>query len=524
MRRLVRGALVALALLLLHAAPALAAAPLNDDFDGATVVSALPFTDTEDVSGATRAADDPYTSGWPNVWYRFTPARNTSLELDTAGSNTDTSICVYTGTRGSLAQVACSPDGFYSHFFASLQAGVTYHIMVDITSGCCGQALTLTLTDRTVANDDFDAAQQIDALPYEDTRDVLQATVAPDDPWCLQNSNNTVWYRYTPAADVTVAADTAGSDYDTRLCVYYGSRGALNEVASNDDTGTLFAALAVNLQAGTTYWFMVATNQPGASNLHLTLQQADPLPTVANDEFDAATPIDGTPFSDTLDASTATAAADDPTDCYGSHGSVWYAFTPSVSGTATISTAGSDYDTALGVYTGSRGTLAQVACNNDSDPTLTSQVSFQAVAGQTYYLLAVAAWSLAPRTLQLSVSLRPPPLTLRLAYDAQAAVDEQTGTALVTGTITCSRNVKPTITVNVGQQLGSSAARTGSGRGTVSCPAQTPTRFAISVASTSSPGLSDGPASVKLLATGCDPSGCAKASAGGELLLVKKLK
>src|SRR5438105_9704198 len=134
LRKLLRGALVACALFLLQAAPALAAAPANDDFDSATVVSALPFGETEDVSEATRASDDPYTSFWPNVWYRFTPAKDTSLELDTAGSNTDTNICVYAGTRGALSEVACSPDGFYSHFFAELKAGVTYHVMVDITS------------------------------------------------------------------------------------------------------------------------------------------------------------------------------------------------------------------------------------------------------------------------------------------------------------------------------------------------------------------------------------------------------
>lgn len=61
------------------------------------------------------------------------------------------------------------------------------------------------------------------------------------------------------------------------------------------------------------------------------------------------------------------AGQDDPTDCYGSAGSVWYAFTPSESGTLDIPTAGSDYDTALGVYTGSRGALSPVACNDDAD-------------------------------------------------------------------------------------------------------------------------------------------------------------
>ncbi len=526
MKTLLRGALVAFALLFVQSAPALAAVPPNDDFDSATVVTALPFTDTEDVSGATRAADDPYTSSWPNVWYRYTPAKATSLELDTAGSNTDTSICVYTGTRGVLSQVACSPDGFYSDFFAELTAGVTYHVMVDITSACCGQSLTLTLTDRTVANDDFDSAQQIASLPYQDSRDVVRATAAPDDPWCLQSSTNTVWYSYTPATDVTVAADTAGSDYDTRLCVYYGTRGALNEVASSDDAnGTLFAALTVGLQAGTTYWFMVATNQPDPANLDFSLQETSPLPPLAGDDFDSATPITSTPFSDVLDASRATAAADDPTDCYGSHASVWYAFAPIESGTATISTAGSDYDTALGVYTGSRGALSQLACNDDWDG-LSSQVSFQVTAGVTYYVLIVAANGVAAGTLQLSASVTPPPppLTLTLTYVSPTAVDEQTGTAVVNGTIRCSRSVKATVTVSIGQQLGNSPARTGIGKSTVGCAAKLATAFAITVASTSSPGLSDGPATVRLVATGCDALGCGKAATSGNLELVKKLK
>lgn len=527
MRTLLRGALVASAFFALHAAPALAAAPANDDFDSATVVTALPFTDTEDVSEATRALDDPYTSGWPNVWYRFTPATDTSLELDTTGSNTSTDACVYRGTRGALSQVACSPDGFDSHFFAELQGGVTYYVMVDITSGCCGQSLTLSLRDRTVANDDFDSAQQVGALPFDDSRDVLRATAAPDDPWCLQSSTNTVWYRYTPSTDQAVAADTAGSSYDTRLCVYEGSRGALTEVASNDDAnGTFFAALTANLRAGTTYWFMVATNQPDASNLHLSLQETTPLPPVAGDDFDAATQIGDTPFSDTLDATRATAAADDPTDCFGNAASVWYAYTPTESGTLNVSTAGSDYDTALGVYTGSRGDLAPVTCNDDADGGLTSHVSIPVTAGTTYYVLAVAAWSSPPGTLQLSVSLTPPPrpLTLTFSYDSKAVVDADAGTAVVTGTLTCSRSVKTTVTVSLAQQLGSSSLRTGAGKGVVACSTKAPARFSITVASTSAPGLSDGPASVRFVGSGCDALGCAKTTTSGDLQLVKKLK
>jgi hypothetical protein len=527
LRQLLLAALLACALLLIHAGPALAAPPANDDFDNATVVSSLPFTDTEDVGDATRAFDDPPTSNWPNVWYRFTPTTDTSLELDTTSSNTSTDVCVYQGIRGMLSQVACSPDGFDSHFFAELKAGVTYHVMVEITGGCCAGTLTLALHDRTVANDDFDAAQQVDSLPFEDTRDVLRATAAPDDPWCLQQSANTVWYRYTPSSDVTVAADTAGSDYDTRLCVFYGSRGALNEVASNDDANnTFFAAVKANLQAGTTYWFEVASGQPGASNLHLSLQETAPLPTVANDDFDAATQIGATPYQDTLDASGATPADDDPTDCYGTHGSVWYAYTAPATGTVDISTEGSDYDTALGVYEGMRGSLSQVGCDDNSTPTLAAQVSFRATAGSTYYFMVVGRPDLVPGTLRLSVGFTPapPPLTLKLSYDPQAVVDEQTGNAVVTGVATCSHTAKTTLVVSLSQQLGNSAARTGNAKTVVSCSAKPTSHFSVSVPSTSTPGLTDGPANVRVLATACDPSSCVKQTASGAVQLVKKLK
>jgi hypothetical protein len=524
---MLRGALVACALFLFHAAPALAAAPPNDDFDSATVVSSLPFTDTQDVSEATRSFDDPSGSGWPNVWYRFTPTKDTSLELDTTGSNTSTEVCIYQGVRGALSPITCSPDGFYAHFFAELKAGATYHVMVNITGGCCGGVLTFSLRDRTVANDDFDSAQQIDSLPYEDNRDVLRATAAPDDPWCLQSSTNTVWYRYTPASDVTVAADTTGSDYDTRLCVFYGSRGALNEVASNDDTNnTFFASLRTNLQGGTTYWFEVATNQPGASNLHLSLQETSPLPRVANDDFDAATQIAAPPYNSALDVSAATPADDDPTDCFGTHGSVWYAFTAPAAGMVDVLTDGSDYDTALGVYEGMRGSLAQVACDNDSTPTLASHASFRATAGVTYYVMVVGASGASLGTLQLSLTFTPapPPLTLKLSYDPQAVVDEQTGSAVVTGTMTCSRSAKTTMTASVSQQLGNSAARTATAKATLTCSTKATSRFSIAVAPTSSPGLSDGPSNVRLVASACDSFACSKVTASGALELVKKLK
>jgi hypothetical protein len=112
------------------------------------------------------------------------------------------------------------------------------------------------------------------------------------------------------------------------------------------------------------------------------LAQAAP----GNDDFSNTTTIGALPFSDNADTTAATSAPDDPTAC-ANNGSVWYAITPSQNENIIASTFGSSYDTVLSVYTGTRGALALVTCNDDSSGTLQSQVSFAATTGTTYFVM-----------------------------------------------------------------------------------------------------------------------------------------
>ena len=85
--RLVVVTVVGLLLALVNVSPALAQ-PANDDFDNATVVGALPFTDTIGTADATTADDDPFCNGNEHsVWYAFTPTANTTIRADTVGSD-----------------------------------------------------------------------------------------------------------------------------------------------------------------------------------------------------------------------------------------------------------------------------------------------------------------------------------------------------------------------------------------------------------------------------------------------------
>jgi hypothetical protein len=96
-------------------------------------------------------------------------------------------------------------------------------------------------------------------------------------------------------------------------------------------------------------------------------------------------------------------------------GSVWYSWTPRRLGVATVSTAGSSFDTLLGVYTGSDvARLTQVAAGDDYRGSQQSVVSFIARPG-TPYRLAVDGFNLFGEptggTVHLSLSEEPAPDT-----------------------------------------------------------------------------------------------------------------
>ena len=110
--------------------------------------------------------------------------------------------------------------------------------------------------------------------------------------------------------------------------------------------------------------------------IQTSIQVLDP-----NDDFGAAAAVSLLPYSDARNTRLASAAADDPT-CAGRVGkTVWYSFTPGTSGRIDADTFGSNHETTLSVYTGARGALTQVACNERSQG-FQSRVVFSAIAGR----------------------------------------------------------------------------------------------------------------------------------------------
>jgi Lysyl oxidase/Immunoglobulin I-set domain len=85
--------------------------------------------------------------------------------------------------------------------------------------------------------------------------------------------------------------------------------------------------------------------------------------------------------------------------------SVWYRWTAPISGLVTISTEGSDFDTLLGIYTGSSvGNLTTIASNDDAGAGISaSSVTFSAIAG-TLYRIALDGKNGAAGSCQLAIN------------------------------------------------------------------------------------------------------------------------
>jgi hypothetical protein len=170
------------------------------------------------------------------------------------------------------------------------------------------------------------------------------------------------------------------------------------------DNCRLTESVNVTLSAGVYSIKMEMWENGGWAGAKLTWQIIVP-----NDDFDDALIITNTPYDNLQDTTGATTAPDDPEfTCVGGqrYNSVWYRYTPTEDGMLTVDTFGSEYDTVLSIWTGERGSLVNIACNDDFNG-LQSQVNVDIIAGVTYYIEVAGFNDFSYGWLNLSVVLNP---------------------------------------------------------------------------------------------------------------------
>lgn len=234
------------------------AAPANDAFSAAALLSGTSVTATGANGGASKEPGEPNHAGRPggrSVWWLWTAPGAGEAELQTDTSTFDTLLGVYAGSSVSdLVEVASNDDhadfGWSRVRFAT-QASATYRIAVDGFDAGGGAAtgtvkLALIYTAGPISrpvNDLFASASVANGMIFNLPASNQNALREPGEPLhasAAAGGNASVWWVWTPPASGDVRLDTRGSNFDTLLAVYRGTAlTSLVEVASSDDIDPL---------------------------------------------------------------------------------------------------------------------------------------------------------------------------------------------------------------------------------------------------------------------------------------------
>jgi len=227
-----------------------------------------------------------------------------------------------------------------------------------------------------------------------------------------------VWYSIVgTGGSITLSTCGGTTNYDTQIGVYSGSCAALTCVAGNNNACGRQSTVTFNSTFGTTYyiWVTGVIDARGTFSLSVTCALVAP-------PNDACANAQAITCGQTVSGSTVGATVDAVGTCgttLNTAGGVWYSIVGN-GADITVSTCnpGTNYDTKMGVFSGSCGAFVCVGGNDDTTApecvlpatgfNRKSRVTFNSVAGTTYYIL-VTGFSTLTGSFELSATCAAPP-------------------------------------------------------------------------------------------------------------------
>lgn len=283
-------------------------------------------------------------TGGHSIWYRWTAPTSGAWVFDTRGSAVDTVLAVYTGSIVSNLAVVASNDDSGAEVSSSVAfsavAGQEYRIAVDAVAGDSG---SLTLNWNFVGG----------------------APVITDFSPAMGGQLSQVFIRGLNLTNVTA--------------VQFGS---IASPGFTNDSPMLVRAL-VPLGGTNAPITVVCASGNAVSASSFTVTDAPP-----NDNTGSARLLSGNFNILSANNENATKETGEP-----NHGgnvggkSLWFTWVATSNGVWSFDTAGSTFDTLLGVYsTNSSGNLTNVVGNDDVSGFAFSSVTFTAIAGRKYWI------------------------------------------------------------------------------------------------------------------------------------------
>ena len=214
--------------------PALAA-PSNDDFANATIVTSLPFDDTFDWNTPTREVGEPGPAcavSFTSVWYRFTPTTRTAVEI-AISADFPFAEALYTGNSlDNLTSVSsgCYPAGGTSSTILSLEPNTTYYFQigpygVDVGGGTVDFHLEAVPPPQAAFSFSPSDPSTFDNIQFQDTTPAWQWGHADTYTWDFGDGTTSTeqnpTHQYLSEGDYTVqhTATTTGFTTSTSQVV-----------------------------------------------------------------------------------------------------------------------------------------------------------------------------------------------------------------------------------------------------------------------------------------------------------------
>ncbi|MBK7875900.1 MAG: hypothetical protein IPJ77_09125 [Planctomycetes bacterium] len=388
----------------------------SDDCSTAATNDAISGVGTFSVTnvGATNGAPD--STGCINtqldVWFYWTATQTGAARLQLCGqTTTDTVVAIWADNNGgacpSGTAVACNDDscGLQSQVIWPTTAGQTYFFQI----GAFGAATTYTANfvvdylPPPPANDDCSAAITVVGLGSFPV-DTSSATTGGPTAACT-TVNADVWYYWVAPQTGIASVDTCGgTTANTRIAAWLDNNGGAcptgTSVACNDDACGTQSQMTWAVNAGDAFFLQLGglaatTWYTGTFNIGYL------PPPPANDDCAAPVVITGAgPHAYDIGQATTGVQGQAEAICLffattAIRKDLWYTWTPSVGGTATMTLCGgytganSTTDSKIAIYDGAGcPATAAIACVDDDNTCtatpLTTTVTWNTVCGQTY--------------------------------------------------------------------------------------------------------------------------------------------
>jgi hypothetical protein len=400
-----------------------AGAPSGDTCASPFVIGTLPFTGNNTTLGATSdygfsaGACLPETSaagsGAPDQVYSFTPTVTGKYLIQLTGADGfDTTLYVATDCSNINTTCVAGDDDICDPCTESVTinatAGTTYYVIVDgwqTTPPATGGAYTLTVDAIPAPTNDLCANATPITVPsfqYGDTSGATAdygfgANACDGVSGATGAGTKDLVYSFTPTVSGTYVANVTTTNWDA--AVYVATDCSMIDatcLGAADDCVNCTESRGFAATAGTTYYIFVdgyqTTSTPNNSGLFTIALGAAP----PGDTCGTALPITSVPFTDSGNTSGAlndygysSGSCPPETGGWGSGSNdLVYSFTPTVTGSYTISVGG-NLDSTVYVVTNCADVDNSCVTGDDNcfSPTCEETVTTNLTAGTTYYIV-----------------------------------------------------------------------------------------------------------------------------------------